>query len=93
MYVKSFALTIILYTIFQIVMAYLYIRGFVHALDILIYAICNIVIIVLLYHNRPKVENDKYIPDYIEHGQSSHDAIYGRKYRYDIIVDPKTKAT
>jgi hypothetical protein len=41
---------------------------------------------VTVYANKPKSE-------YVGFGTTMNDAVYGSKYRYDLIVDNKNKAT
>lgn len=49
----------------------------------------NTFLILILFIDRPKAFQKKEISEYVTYGSSMLDAMYGRKYRYDILVDKK----
>ena len=53
-------------------------------IDVLIFFSVWIIVLdkITVYPDKPK-------SDYIGYGTSMYDAVYGRKYRYDLIVDQK----
>lgn len=89
----AFILSITLYIAFSGAMMYVLFSRFnnrsLHLLDIITYLIFNICIVAYLHYHRPKQRDDKYLPEYIEYGQSMNDAMFGRKYRYDTLLDNK----
>lgn len=58
-------------------------------IDAFIYLSVNIMCIGFLHHYRPERKSDKYVPEYLEYGSSAREAMHGRQYGYDTIVDQK----
>lgn len=60
----------------------------IFAIDLLIFFSFWILVLdkISVYANKPQ-------SDYIGFGTTMNDAVYGSKYRYDLIVDNKNRAT
>lgn len=65
---------------------YIYTRP-VNSIDIFVLIALNTFCIILLFIERPQPFQEKELSDYISFGSSMQDAMYGRKYNYDLIVN------
>lgn len=87
---RLFVLLMVIVLILQIV--YMTTNPFdllmIFAIDLLIFFSFWILVLdkISVYANKPQ-------SDYIGFGTTMNDAVYGSKYRYDLIVDNKNRAT
>ena len=67
---------------------YLY-TNYVNVVELYIIITFNAFLSCILFIERPIAFKKKEISEYVTYGSSMQDAMYGRKYRYDILVDKK----
>ena len=63
----------------------------INLLNIFFMIVINVIIFVIIWYEIPKMDYSKPKGDFVGFGSSMNDAIYGRKYRYDLIVDTDEK--
>lgn len=61
--------------------------GSLNAVEIYIMIITNIFVLLFFWSEQPVNVIERELPEYISFGTSMHDAMYGRKYNYDLIVE------
>ena len=65
---------------------YIYTRP-INSLEIFILIALNMFCVVILFMERPQPFQEPETSDFISFGSSMQDAMYGRKYNYDMIVN------
>ena len=63
-----------------------------YIIDYLLAIFFHGIYITLMYEYRPvDMRNSSMRTEYLEYGSTTIDGVYGRKYRYDLLVDKKEK--